>query len=221
MTDVPASAPATPSNPWEMNAEQATAALAQKAAEYKAAQTPADAVAPPPAGAPATSPAQARARLTQLGADPTWRDRYLAGSPAEVRQAQELHAQAGGEAAGDHLIEVVNSIDDPLAQPRAVTEQMFDGLRQAGMNLHQETLIRKIESGEVTADVSEGDGIAARRARDKLMRNPELRAQRLDRSNPELDRVMFALNWAISNSQKDGRPMTQKAREHVSALGLL
>ena len=57
-----------------MTPEQATAALAQKTAEYKAAQaTAAGAVPPPPPGRPATTPAQAAARLAQLKADPHWR----------------------------------------------------------------------------------------------------------------------------------------------------
>ena len=168
-----------------------------------------------------TTPAQARARLTQLGADPTWRDRYLAGSPAEVRQAQELHVQAGGEAAGDHLIEVVNSIDDPLAQPRAVTEQMFDGLRQAGIKFHQETLIRKIETRGNNSRCQRGRRHCGQAGQRQVDAQSRVARATVGPVNPELDRVMFALNWAIANGQKDGRPMTQKAREHLSALGLL
>jgi hypothetical protein len=207
----------------QMTPEQATAEIARRSAEYQAARaSAAGAVAPPPAGVAASTPGQAAARLAQLKADPNFRSRLLAGSGAELREFQELTAtMASGDVQSDTEIETVNSIDDPLAQSRRVTEQMYDGLRQAGMTEHQETIIRAIESGVTTADVSEGDGIAARRARDKLLRNPELVAQRLNRSNPELDRVMFALNWAISNSQKDGRAMSQKAREELGALGLL
>ena len=216
-----ANEPAAP-EVWTLSPEAATAALAEKVRAYQASQAPVDSVPPPPAGTPATSPGQARARLSQLGADPAWRDQLLTGNAAKVREFQELSAlAASGEAASDVMIEGVNAIDDPLAQSRGVTEQMFDGLREAGMSEPQETIIRKIETGEATADVSEGDGIAARRARDKLMRNPQLREAYLSRSNPELDRVMFALNWAISNSQKDGRSMSQAARNRLNALGLL
>ena len=49
-----------PGTPWAMTPEQATAALAQKTAEYQAAQaTAAGAVAPPPPGVQPTTPAQA------------------------------------------------------------------------------------------------------------------------------------------------------------------
>ena len=193
----------------QMSPTQATTRLAEIGAQYKASLAPADSVAPPLDGVAPTTPAQARALLNARKSDPQWASRVLAGSGVEARQFQEWSAlAASGDAAADVTIEGVNAIDDPLAQSRGVTEQMFDGLREAGMSEPQETMIRRIESGAATADVSEGDGVAAQRARAKLMRSPALREAYLSRSNPELDRVMFALNWAISNSQKDGRPMS-------------
>ena len=80
MTD----APAAP-DVYQMSPAQATAALAQKTAEYKAAQATAAAGAvPPPPGRPATSPGQAAARLAQLKASPDWRAKVLTGSPAQA-----------------------------------------------------------------------------------------------------------------------------------------
>jgi hypothetical protein len=223
MTDQPAAPDASApvgADVYAMSPEQAGARLAEIGAAYKAAQIPADAVAPPPPGESATTPAQARALLNARKSDPQWRSRVLTSGTAEAREFQELTTLAN-DTAPDVLIETVNAIDDPLAQPRAVREEMLDGLRQAGMNEYQESILRQIENGNATADVPEGDGIAARRAIDKLMRDPELREAWLSRSNSNLDRVMFALNWAISNSQKDGRPMSQKARDELGALGLL
>lgn len=224
MTDAPA--PAAPAAPdvYQMSPAQATAALAQKTAEYKTAQaSAAGAVPPPPPGAAPTSAAQARARLTQLGADPAWRDRYLAGSPAEVHQAQELHAQAmaAGDMAPDVLIETVDSITDPHAVPRRVYDGLMDGLAERGMNADQEILFRQIDSGKAIANVTEGDATAARQALNKLMRNPELHALRLSGASTEYDATIFALQWAISQNPKDGRPMTQETRERLRELGLL
>jgi hypothetical protein len=95
MTDAPAPAPAAPASPWEMNAAQATAALAQKTAEYRAAEaTTMGSVPPPPPGVQASTPGQAAARLAQLKADPAFRSRVLTGSPAQVAEFQNLVALA-------------------------------------------------------------------------------------------------------------------------------
>ena len=222
MTDAPASAPATPSSPWEMNAEQAGARLTEIGAQYRAAQAPADAVAPPPPGVAPTSPAQARALLNARAADPQWRNRVLAGSGAEARQFQEWSALAasGDDGGPNVLIETVDSISDPSALSRGAREALYDGLRERGMNAYQESLFREIDGGRPVY-VSEGDAIAARRVLDRLMRNPELRALRMSGASTPYDSDIIALQWAIGHDSKDGRPVTEKAREQLSARGWL
>ena len=217
-TDAPAPAP---DSAWAMSSQQATAALAQKTAEYQAAQATAmGSVPPPPPGVPATSPEQARALLAARGADPQWRDKLLTGSAEQVREFQELTAlAASGDLAPDHLIETVDAVSgDPNTLRRSHYEAAFDGLREGGMNQIKEDFLRRLDRGEAAIDWTQGDGLMAKQRADRLMQSPELRAKYLSKSNPRLTALLNNLWGIYALAPKDGRPISAAGRELQSEL---
>jgi hypothetical protein len=205
---------------FTMSPDQATAALAQKTAEYRAAQAPADAVPPPPAGTPATTPAQAAARLAQLRADPAWRDKVLTGSAKQAREFQELTTlAASGDATTDVLIETVDAVSNPSALSRAAYAALIDGLRSQGLPEVSEQYIRDFDAGRTDYAPSEGDGLAFKQALDRLLRDPAVRTAYLA-GNIETTAKVNNLNRVVALAAQDGRPVTSEAITILTKLGL-
>lgn len=220
MTDAPAPAPASP---WEMNAAQATAALAQKTAEYRAAQASAAGdVAPPPIGTPTTTPAQAAARLAQLKADPAWRDKLLTGSATQVREFQELTAlTAASDAAPDVLMETVDAVSNPSALRYSHYEGMLDGMRENNnLPASTEEYLRDFDAGLRDDVISEGDGLLFREAKERWMRDPAVRAAYLAGQHA-IVRQVNSMNRVIALAAQDGQPASDQAKEILKGLGLL
>ena len=210
---------------YSMTPEAATARLAEIGKQYQAAQMPAgsnaDTVTPPrPPGRPPTTPGQAAARLAELRASPAWRDKVLTGSAVQLREFQqltELMASAGLQS--DNLIETVDAVSgDPNTLRRSHYEGLIDGLREGGMNETAENYLRDLDSGARSDTGTEGDGIAFKAFRDRLMRSPELREKYLNGSSPKLTSLMNALNRVIALAAQDGRPLSQEGREILSEL---
>jgi hypothetical protein len=216
-TDAPAAEPGTP---WSMTPDQASAALAQKSAAYQASLAPVGSVAPPPPGVSATTPAQAAARLAALKSDPNFRSRLLTGSAAQVREFQELTAiMASAGVQSDTLMETIDAVSgDPNTLRRSHYEGLIDGLREGGMNEIAETYIRALDTDPNLPRGSEGDGLAFKAFRDRLMKSPELREKYLNGSSPKLTSLMNALNRVIALAAQDGRPLSAEGREILSEL---
>ena len=118
----------------------------------------------------------------------------------------------------DNLIETVNAIDDPSALRRSDYETALDGLREGGMNEISEQYIRDLDSGARTDTGTEGDKLAFKTFRDRLMRSSDLREKYLNGSSPKLTALMNALNRVIALSADDGRPLSAEGRELLAEL---
>ena len=222
MTDTPA--PAAPAAPdvYQMSPAQATAALAQKTAEYKAAQaTAAGAVAPPPPGRPATTPAQAAARLAALKSDPAWRGKLLAGAGPQLREFQELTAlTAASDAAPDVLMETVDAVSNPSALRYSHYEGLLDGLRENN-NLPDitEQYIRDVDAGLRSDAPTEGDGLVFKEAKERLLRDPAVRAKYLAGDIATVTQINN-MNRVVALAAQDGQPASDQAITILTRLGL-
>ena len=206
---------------FSMTPEAATAKLAEIGQQYQASQVPAGNVAPPAAGM-ATNPAEAAARLAALKADPNFRSRLLTGSAEQVREFQALTAMmASGDVQSDGLIETVDGLSDPNALRRADYESGLAALRDGGLNEISEQYLRDLDSGARTDRGTEGDALALKAFRDRMMRSPELRQKYLSNSNPKLTSLVNALTRTIALCATDGRPLSAEGRSLLAELETL
>ena len=144
----------------------------------------------------------------------------LTGSAAAQREFQQLtELMASGDVQSDTLIETVDAISgDPNTIRRSHYEGLIGELRQGGMNEIAEQYLRDLDSGVRTDRGTEGDGLAFRAYRDRLMRSPELREKYLNGSSPKLTKLMNALNRVIALAAADGRPISAEGRELLAEL---
>ena len=214
--------PAAPTEVHLMSPEQAGARLAEIGRAYQAAQVSPDSVPPPPPGVPATTPAQAAARLAQLRADPAWRRKVLTGSAVQQREFAELtEMMASGGVQSDNLIETVDAISgDPNTLRRSHYEGLMDGLRESGMNDIAEDYVRQLDAGNPNyLRGTEGDKAAFRQALDRLMKSPEMRTKYLA-GDVKLTNVVNGMLRVIALADDDGRPLSDEGKEILTRLGL-
>lgn len=150
-----------------------------------------------------------------------WRENYLAGSVAQRKEFAELTTlAASGNEAPDHLlIETVDSVSDPNALPKAGYAALIDGLREQGLPTSSEQYIRELDAGLHNTRPSEGDGAAARIARDRLTRDPEF-AKRYLNGDVAATNIVNALNRWISFAADDGKPISPEGQEWLTSIGL-
>ena len=220
MTDAPA--PAAP-DVFTMSPAEATAALAQKTAEYKAAQaTAVGAVPPPPSGASATTSAQAAARLAALKSDPAWRDKLLAAAGPQLREFQELTALvAASDDAPQVLMETVDAVSNPSALRYSQYEAALDGMRENNnLPAITEQYIRDIDAGLRSDAPTEGDGLVFKEAKERWLRDPAVRARYLAGDFATV-RQVNNMNRVVALAAQDGQPASDQAKEILTKLGLL
>ena len=222
MTDAPA--PSAPASPWEMNAAQATAALAQKTADYKAAEAAAmgSVAPPPPAGTPATTPAQAAAQLAQLKADPQWRTRVLTGSAAQIREFKSLTATmaSGGDAKPNVMFETVDAVSNPSALRYSDREAAFDGMRENNnLPAITEQYLRDVDAGLRSDAPTEGDGLVFKEAKERWLRDPAVRAKYLAGDFATV-RQFNNMTRVVALAAQDGQPASDEAITILTKLGL-
>jgi hypothetical protein len=204
-----------PSEVEQMTPAAATAELKRLEEAYRAQPAP---PAPPVSGASAMTPAQAAARLAQLQADPKWVDKFLAGSGPLQREFAQL-SELAGDATPDGLIEVVNAVDNPSALRRRDYEGLLDGLREQGMNEKAEAFIRASDAGLTDYLPSQGDGIAFKRALDRLLKDPAVGQRYLAGDIATVNQINN-MNRVIALAAPDGQPVSNEGVEILTKLGL-
>jgi hypothetical protein len=167
----------TPQEISAMTPDQATAALAERAAAYRSA-----------------TPAGAEPQVDKLTADPAWRERYLAGGLKERNEmAAALTAKLGG---GDQLDHVIAGTA-PVPEFETVTEGALTTYKQmqAAADLRglgiSDAAIRELFEGNNPATRAQYDAVM-RLAAD-LESNPEWRA-RYFKGKREAVRQMTLIN---------------------------
>jgi hypothetical protein len=199
---------------FTLSPAEATAKIAEIAARRAA----------PPAAPNAPAAEQARSRLEQLKADPKWRDRLLTGDAVAGREYAELRAVAatatGGDLSSHGIGETVNSLDDPNKQSRRAYDGLIDGLRARGLPDRAKQYLRNMDAGLEVTRPSEGDGIAARRARERLNNDRQFRTAVLS-GEVNATNLLGALNRCIAWSVADGRPISDEIRGFLQARGLM
>jgi hypothetical protein len=208
-----------PSDIDQMTSAQAGQKLAEMKVEFDRANNPAP-PAPLPSGAPALTPAQAAARVSQLMANPKFVDEYLAGSASKVREVNELmELAASGDFHPDTLIEVVNAVDNPSALRRSHYEGLMDGLRGQGLPEKAEQYIRDFDAGRETFQPSEGDGVAFKKAFDRFLKDPAMQKKYLD-GDVEVTNKANNLLRVVALAAPDGQPVSAEGVEILTKLGL-
>ena len=207
----------------QMTPAQATAALVQKTADYRAAQaSAAGAVPPPPAGVSASTPGQAAARLAQLKSDPAWRGKVLTGSAVQVQEFQNLVAlAASGDELPDTGIEFVDAVSDRNALRRSHYEGMLDGLRETNNLPHiTEQYLRDVDAGLRDDAPTEGDGLVFKEAKERWLRDPAVRTKYLAGDTATV-RQLNNMNRVVALAAQDGQPASDQAIKILQGLGLL
>jgi hypothetical protein len=185
----------------ELTPQQATERLAEIAAKRNAPQP---------------------SRLAELKSDQDWVKRFLNGGAREKREFSDAVAAAGGEQQQQYagIGETVNSLDDPNKQSSRAYETLVGALRDRGLPESAESYLRAMDNGETVVRPSEGDGIAARRARERLNNDPEFRKAALS-GEVGATNLLGALNRCIAWSVADGRPLSDEIRSFLQARGLM
>jgi hypothetical protein len=164
------------------------------------------------------SPEAVRARLAQLRADPTWRDRVLAGgdNSAQVNELAMLSQMAGNAGAEYGFLETVDGVSDPNAQSSLARAALID---QLDMPPDTRAYFDNMEAGQPVERPSEGDGIIAKRMLDKLSKSKAW-ADGVLSNDPETMKVFRALNRLKAWAQPDGRPVSPEVAEWMRSKGL-
>jgi hypothetical protein len=151
------------------------------------AQTPVDAPAPP------STPAEAATRLDQLKQDPAWRDGFLKGGPAQMREYGDLQALvAKGDDVDAAMSGVLPDFADADLKQMAGTAEMLKSMGFPPTSI-RETLSSK---EAIQADVD----------RATAWKNENLNSKdfvdRLMRGEPDAARQLMVANIILSSPLK-------------------
>ena len=205
MTDTPA-----PQNITSMSPTEATAALDKMMLDLRGTATTVDRP---------VNPNEARARLTQLNADKNWADKLMNGDAAaraEFKTLTEMVAGSTDPFAAEN--EVVNSLDDRHAMPKARYDHMVEGLREQGMTAESAQYLRDLDAGKSVARPTAGDAKAAQAALDRLSRDSEW-AKKVLAGDVKANALRTRLGNVIAFAADDGRPVTPALATWVNNLG--
>jgi hypothetical protein len=196
-----------------MTPQEAGAELARMTAAYR---PPA-----PPLTAQPSTPEQAAHLASQITSDPKWVSEYLNGSKRHAAQLNEALALAEtGDMQPETLIEVVNAVDNPSALRRSHYEGLMEGLRDQGLPEKAEQYIRDFDAGRETFQPSEGDGVAFKKAFDRLMKDPAVQRKYLEGVIDEDTNKANNLLRVVALAAPDGQPVSAEGIEILTRLGL-
>ena len=194
----------------QMTPQEAGAELARMTAAFRPSA--------PPVTAQPTTPEQAAHLAAQITSDPKWVAEYLNGSKRHAAQLNEALALAEtGDMQPETLIEVVNAVDNPSA----LRKRDYEGLMGA-LDLPEkaEAFIRASDAGLTDYAPTQGDGIAFKRAFDRLMTAPAVRTKYLDGVIDEVTNKAKNLLRVVALAAPDGQPVSDEGVKILTKLGL-
>ena len=219
MTDAPAPAPASP---WEMNAAQATAALAQKTAEYRQRRH----LPPVPLHRrPGTANNNAG-----TGGGTTWRNsrQTRLGATSSLPAAPHRCASFRTGRTGGGQRRLARHSDGNsrrgLKPKRAALFALRGRARwasreQQSAGNHRAIFARRGRWPALDAP-SEGDGLLFKEAKERWLRDPAVRATYLAGDTATV-RQLNNMNRVVALAAQDGQPASDQAKEILTGLGLL
>jgi hypothetical protein len=175
----------TPEAIGAMTPEQATSELAARKAAFDKANGP-------------TTNSPAARRLQEIYSDPTLREQLLIGRPSVVSERDRLYTELAAGEAKTTGFETSTGPDGMTPRERSAA--------MVALDLPDETIayIDRIDAGENVPRPTEGDAILAKRAMDRLARNPEW-AKAINEGRPAETRLLKQLCRIRALSQADGR----------------
>jgi hypothetical protein len=172
----------------------------------------------PPLTAQPSTPEQAAHLAAQLQSDPKWVAEYLNGSKRHAAQLNDALALAAtGDMQPETLIEVVNAVDNPSA----LRKRDYEGLMGA-LDLPEkaEAFIRASDAGLTDYAPTEGDGVAFKKAFDRMMKDPAVRTKYLEGTIDEDTNKAKNLLRVVALAAPDGQPVSNEGVEILTKLGL-
>jgi hypothetical protein len=171
--------------------------------------------------APSTLDAAIAKRASLLASD-EWTAKYRSHGVEQINEMAALNkriASGGSATASTSGVEVIDSVSDPHAMPRAQYDAGFDGMRMNGLTEESERYVRQLDTDPNLPRPTAGDREACRRARDILVKSREWR-NKLAEHDPQAMRLKTALQNYIALAADDGKPISSFVAEHLSKLGL-